>query len=109
EELVAGLMASPKARQEHQVVVDVLRDALAPVCAELEVPAQPSVLGLRNVSHLASHIVARLDPATPESALELVARVHPTPAVGGNPTAAALRYLREVEGFDRGRYAGPVG
>jgi menaquinone-specific isochorismate synthase len=109
EALVAGLMASPKARREHQVVVDVLREALAPVCAELDVPAQPSVLGLRNVSHLASHITARLNPATPETALELVARVHPTPAVGGDPTATALHYLQEVEGFDRGRYAGPVG
>jgi menaquinone-specific isochorismate synthase len=109
EALVAALMASPKARREHQVVVDVLREALAPVCVELDVPAQPSVLGLRNVSHLASEITARLNPATPETALELVARVHPTPAVGGAPTAAALQYLQEVEGFDRGRYAGPVG
>ena len=80
------------------------------MCAELDVPDQPSVLGLRNVSHLATHITGRLDGrATPESALELVARVHPTPAVGGDPTEAAVRYLQEVEGFDRGRYAGPVG
>jgi menaquinone-specific isochorismate synthase len=39
----------------------------------------------------------------------LVARVHPTPAVGGTPTDRAVRYLQEAEGFDRGRYAGPVG
>jgi menaquinone-specific isochorismate synthase len=109
EALVAGLMASPKARGEHQVVVDALRAALAPVCAHLDVPAQPSVMGLRNVSHLATMITARLDPAARETALELVARVHPTPAVGGDPTAPALRFLRQVEGFDRGRYAGPVG
>ena len=43
------------------------------------------------------------------SALELVARVHPTPAVGGTPTEAAVAYIGEAEGFDRGRYAGPVG
>jgi hypothetical protein len=43
------------------------------------------------------------------SALDLVARVHPTPAVGGTPTDAAVAYIGEVEGFDRGRYAGPVG
>ena len=109
EALVAGLMASGKARDEHQVVIDVLRQALAPVCAELDVPATPSVLGLRNVSHLATRITGRLAPATPETALELIARVHPTPAVGGNPTDAALPYLQKVEGFDRGRYAGPVG
>jgi menaquinone-specific isochorismate synthase len=109
EALVAGLMASGKARDEHRVVIDVLRAALAPVCVELDVPAQPSVMSLRNVSHLATRITGRLAPATPESALELVARIHPTPAVGGDPTPAALRYLAGVEGFDRGRYAGPVG
>jgi menaquinone-specific isochorismate synthase len=117
ELLVAGLMASPKIRHEHQVVVDAVRTILAEVCAELEVPARPSVLGLRNVSHLATHITGRLNgstdgrsarPGSP-SALELVARLHPTPAVGGNPTDTAIRYLQEVEKFDRGRYAGPVG
>jgi menaquinone-specific isochorismate synthase len=107
--LVAALMADPKARREHQVVVDALRDALSPVCSSLAVPAQPSVMGLRNVSHLSTRITARLAPATAETALELAARVHPTPAVGGNPTTPALRYLQKVEGFDRGRYAGPVG
>jgi menaquinone-specific isochorismate synthase len=109
EALVAGLMASPKARGEHQVVVDVLRAALSPVCARLDVPETPSILGLRNVSHLATRITGQLHPATPETALELVARVHPTPAVGGDPRDAALPYLQTVEGFDRGRYAGPVG
>jgi len=109
EALVAGLMASGKARAEHRVVIDVLRSALAPVCVELDVPEEPSVMSLRNVSHLATRITGRLAPATPETALELVARIHPTPAVGGDPTPTALRYLVEVEGFERGRYAGPVG
>lgn len=110
--LVARLMASPKARREHQVVVDVLRTTLSPICRELDVPAEPTVVGLRNVSHLGTRIRGRLkaglDGGTP-SALDLVARVHPTPAVGGNPTAAAIEYLQKVEGFDRGFYAGPVG
>jgi menaquinone-specific isochorismate synthase len=109
EALVAGLMSSPKARREHQVVVDGLKEALAPVCTELQIPATPSVLGLRNVSHLATRITAKLDPEHRETALQLVARVHPTAAVGGNPVDAAVPYLQKVEGFDRGRYAGPVG
>jgi menaquinone-specific isochorismate synthase len=109
EALVAGLMASPKARGEHQVVVDVLRRALEPACDELNVPTTPSVLGLRNVSHLETRISGRLGADHLETALELVARVHPTPAVGGDPTDAAVPYLQKVEGFDRGRYAGPVG
>ena len=112
EALVAKLMSSPKARREHQVVVDVLTGALAPVCAELDVPDRPSILGLRNVSHLGTHITGRLSTGEGDSrpsALELVARVHPTPAVGGTPTDTAVRYLQKVEGFDRRTYAGPVG
>lgn len=112
EALIAGLMGSEKARHEHQVVVDELSAALAPVCKELVIPESPTVMGLRNVSHLGTRISGRLagdgGGALP-SALELVARVHPTPAVGGSPTDAAIRYAAEVEGFDRGRYAGPVG
>jgi menaquinone-specific isochorismate synthase len=109
EALVAGLMASPKARREHGYVIDVLRAALQDICVELDVPDRPSVMSLRNVSHLATRITARLDPRTPLSALELAARIHPSPAVGGNPTSVAVPYLQSVEGFDRGRYAGPVG
>ena len=113
EALVAGLMASEKARHEHQVVVDALQEILEEVCSEIEVPSQPSVMGLRNVSHLATRITGQLvaggAAGGPPSALELAARVHPTPAVGGDPTGAALDYLRQVEGFDRGFYAGPVG
>jgi len=112
ETLVAKLLSSPKARYEHQVVVDVLCAALEPLCGELTVPDGPSVVGLRNVSHLGTHITGRLRPAGPgghPSALELAARIHPTPAVGGTPTDAAIRYLQKVEGFDRGCYAGPVG
>ena len=110
ETLVATMMESPKARREHQVVVEAIASALRPLCAELDVPERPSVLGLRNVSHLGTHITGRLRAGGPApTALELVGRIHPTPAVGGTPTGAALRYLQKVEGFDRGRYAGPVG
>jgi menaquinone-specific isochorismate synthase len=109
EALVAGLMASPKARREHGYVIDVLRAALEDVCVELDVPDRPSVMSLRNVSHLATRITARLDPRTPLTALELAARIHPSPAVGGNPTSVVLPYLQSAEGFDRGPYAGPVG
>ncbi len=108
ERLVASMMGSPKTRREHRVVVDAIADVLRPLCEALDVPDTPSVMSMRNVSHLASHIRGRLVPGAP-SALGLVARIHPTPAVGGYPTEAALRYLQKVEGFDRGRYAGPVG
>jgi menaquinone-specific isochorismate synthase len=109
--LVAGLLASTKDRWEHQVVIDQLTRALAPWCETLAVPDTPAVMGLRNVSHLATLITGRLAATGGRlpTALELVDAIHPTAAVGGHPTAEAVRYLQKVEGFDRGPYAGPVG
>lgn len=111
--LVAGLFASAKERWEHHLVIDTLAAALRPFCETLDVPEHPTVLGLRNVSHLATFISGRLapDPTTGRlpTAIEMVAEVHPTPAVAGTPTKAAIAHLQAVEGFDRGRYAGPVG
>jgi menaquinone-specific isochorismate synthase len=132
EALIAGLLASPKERSEHAYVIEGLRRTLGPLCDDLEVPDKPTVLELRNVTHLATRLTGVLSalpgrpglagdhpaahaagPAHPglgvPSALQLVAAVHPTPAVGGTPTEAAVAYISEVEGFDRGRYAGPVG
>lgn len=105
--LVDGLLASPKEREEHRLVVDALAGALRPYCRALDVPGVPAVLELRNVSHLATMITGLL--AGSPSALELVAAVHPTPAVAGLPTDEAVAHLQAVEGFDRGPYAGPVG
>jgi menaquinone-specific isochorismate synthase len=135
EALIAGLLASPKDRREHAYVIEGLRATLGPLCDDLDVPAKPTVLELRNVSHLATRLTGVLSaaPGGPggaggpgggpgnagdgaahpglrvPSALQLVAQVHPTPAVGGTPTEAAVAYIGQVEGFDRGRYAGPVG
>lgn len=109
--LVAELLASAKERWEHRVVVDHLVEVLGAWCDRLEVPETPVVLGLRNVSHLATPVHGRLgrrDGRLP-TALELVAALHPTAAVGGHPREEALAYLDKVEGFDRGPYAGPVG
>lgn len=103
-----GLMASAKDRQEHQLVVDAVAAALRPACDELTVPPAPSIVPLRNVSHLGTLLTGRLARPVP-SALALARLLHPTPAVAGTPTEAALAWLAEAEGVDRGRYAGPVG
>lgn len=104
----AMLLDSRKQRHEHQLVVDAVRAGLAPVCAALDVPATPSIVSLRNVMHLGTRIAGRLhDP--PPGALELVARLHPTPAVCGTPRDVAAAWLREHERFDRERYGGAVG
>ncbi|MGI5169739.1 isochorismate synthase [Spirillospora sp. CA-253888] len=101
------LFASAKDRSEHAYAAEMVRDALAPLCAELTVPDRPELLRLPNVMHLASAVHGRLDEA--RSVLDVVAALHPTPAVCGTPTEVALDLIRELESMDRGRYAGPVG
>ncbi len=103
----AALLASAKDRAEHAVVVDAVRDALAGVCPDLSVPAAPRLLRLPNVQHLYTPVTGRVAAGT--DVLDLVARLHPTPAVGGQPRAPALDYIRAWEGLDRGWYAAPVG
>jgi len=101
------LLASPKDRIEHAVVVDVLREALTETCGQVTVAPSHSLLKVSNVQHLFTPITARLhDHAT---VLDLVGRMHPTPAVGGVPRDDALGWLHRHEGLDRGWYAGPVG
>ncbi|QKW36171.1 isochorismate synthase [Actinomadura sp. NAK00032] len=101
------LAGSAKDREEHRYAADMVRDALTPLCSHLTVPHQPELLTLPNVMHLASPIRGRL--AADRSVLDVVAALHPTPAVCGTPTDTALDLIRELEGMDRGRYAGPVG
>jgi menaquinone-specific isochorismate synthase len=108
ELLASRLQQSVKDRAEHRFVIEDITRALDPYCAELAVPDSPSIMPLRNVLHLGTEITGALhEPAA--SALELVAALHPTPAVGGTPTADALRWIAAHEGLERGRYAGPVG
>jgi menaquinone-specific isochorismate synthase len=106
--LAATLLASAKNREEHQIVIDMVHDTLLPWCSYLDAEPEPSVIGMANVQHLATYLEGRLSmPAA--SALELVTALHPTPAICGTPTDVALEVIRDLEGFDRGAYAGPAG
>lgn len=108
----AALLSSDKERGEHQAVVAAIAEGLGPVAATLEVPETPEIVELRNVSHLRTRIRAELavsDGSRTPSVLDLVAMIHPTPAVAGSPVDVALEYLAKCEGLDRDRYAGPVG
>ena len=107
--LAAALLASQKERAEHRYVVDAIVEALAPYCDSVDAPDVPHLLALRNVAHLATRVTGSLHEDARAGALELLAAVHPTPAVGGSPRDRALDYLRKSEELDRGRFAGPVG
>jgi menaquinone-specific isochorismate synthase len=106
--LALELLDSAKDRDEHRYAVESLAQALNPFCTDLTVPEAPSVLELRNVLHLATEVRGALHPAGPPL-LTLADAVHPTAAVGGTPTPAAVSAISELEAMDRGRYAGPVG
>ncbi|TKJ16534.1 isochorismate synthase [Blastococcus sp. CCUG 61487] len=107
DRLAAALLGSAKDRSEHALAVDSLVDALRPYCDELAAPAEPELLTLANVRHLATDVTGTQRRAA--GLLELVGAVHPTAAVCGTPTPDAAALIGELEGMDRGRYAGPVG
>jgi menaquinone-specific isochorismate synthase len=106
-----GLLGSAKDLEEHELVVADIAGVLDPLCLELVVPGEPSLVPLRTMAHLGTRIEGRLlaEGGHVPSSLELVAALHPTPAVGGVPRAAALALIAELEPGPRGPWAGPVG
>lgn len=103
----AGLTASAKDQDEHRFAVASVLDALRPHSADLDASDAPFTLKLPNLWHLATDIAGMLSDGS--SSLDLVEALHPTAAVAGTPRRDALALIRELEPFDRGRYAGPVG
>ncbi|ARA92981.1 hypothetical protein AWN76_007295 [Rhodothermaceae bacterium RA] len=101
------LLRSEKDQREHAYVRDSIERALAPLCEHLHVDARASVMRLARGRHLVSGVHGTLHPGATD--FEVLRRLHPTPAVGGYPTAPALEAIRTLEPFDRGWYAGPVG
>ncbi|MFV0494017.1 isochorismate synthase [Mycobacterium sp.] len=105
--LGSALAASAKNRHEHQLVVDTMREALAPLCDELSWAPEPQLSRTATVWHLCTPIAGRLRD-TSTTAIDLALALHPTPAVGGVPTGQAVALINALEG-DRGFYAGAVG
>lgn len=103
----AALADSPKDNDEHAFAVRSVVASLAPHTTDLDAEGGPFILELPNLFHLATDVRARLSDGA--AALDLAAALHPTAAVAGSPTEAAIAAIRELEPFDRGRYAGPVG
>jgi menaquinone-specific isochorismate synthase len=109
-EVAARLAASGKDAREHRFVVDAVNELLAPVADRITVPETPVVEHFGSLAHLVTPIRGHLrDSNAALDALELARLLHPSPAVGGTPTDAALDAIARLEPFDRGCYAGPVG
>jgi isochorismate synthase len=107
DQAAAQLRASSKDRAEHAIVVEAIKRALRPVCEDIDSPPEPRIRRLSRMVHLWSPMTAR--QTRQEPLLSLVARLHPTPAVGGLPRAQALSFISAHEAAERGWYASPVG
>lgn len=105
--LAATLARSSKDLEEHEYAVRSVADALEPHCSSMNVPEAPFVLHLPNVMHLATDVNGVVHDVA--SSLQLAESLHPSAAVGGTPTPAAVALIAEIEGMTRDRYAGPVG
>ncbi len=107
DRLAHELEESAKDAVEHRLVSNFVVEALRPFAVSVTA-RPPEVVRFTNIQHLATTVSAELlDPAA--DALQLAAALHPTPAVGGWPRDAAERLIEELEGMERGWYAGAVG
>ena len=105
--LASALLRSEKDLREQREVLDDIVTRLEPLGITPEFPAQPRIRRLANVQHLDTAVRAALPKSV--HLLDVLAAMHPTPAVGGSPRDAALARIRELEGFPRGLYAGALG
>jgi menaquinone-specific isochorismate synthase len=107
QDAAVALATSTKDQDEHQYALQSLLTSLRPHSRNITTSELPFTLKLPNLWHLASDVEAELTDGS--TSLDLIAVLHPTAAVAGTPTPAALALIDELEPFDRGRYAGPVG
>jgi salicylate biosynthesis isochorismate synthase/menaquinone-specific isochorismate synthase len=101
------LLRSDKDREENAIVARRIARTLRPHAVWVTAAPEPVLIRIANIQHLAMPIRAQL--TAPLGAVELAGLLHPTPAVGGEPAAAAAQLIPALEGLDRGWYAGPVG
>ncbi|HEX6982748.1 MAG TPA: isochorismate synthase [Balneolaceae bacterium] len=101
------LTVSSKEQHEHNFVVKDIQQRLKPFVDHFDMNHQPGVRKLANVQHLYTPIRANLNKNA--DILSVIEQLHPTPAVGGFPRKDAVPYIKELENFERGWYASPIG
>lgn len=101
------LLESRKNQGEHHIVVSSIKQVLNKLCRNIWISEEPHLLKLKNVQHLITPISGELLPD--HHVLDIVASLHPTPAVGGLPLQPTLQAIRDQEQLDHGWYAGPLG
>lgn len=99
-------LESVKISEEHRHVADSVTNVLSRHLTGIDSTRQV-IVHHGAMSHVGTHIEG---PATPGTTVaEILADLHPTAAVAGTPTKAAIDLIKEIEPGSRGRYAGPVG
>lgn len=101
------ILSDQKNLIEHQYVVDMIKGAMSEVCTEVIIPEKPRMMKMRDIQHLYTPVIGKTEDDS--SLLQIVERLHPTPALGGLPKQEAVEKIREVELLDRGHYGGPLG
>lgn len=101
------LMTNEKLRHEHGLVTEFIAQKLLPLCADIDNSYEPYVLKLKRIQHLGQRLQAELLPTTNVS--QVIAALHPTPAVCGQPREGARKFIQQYEPAPRGWYAGAVG
>lgn len=107
EKLGQELLYDEKNLQEHEFVVQMIKEAIESCSDEVKVPSSPVLYPLRNLQHLYTPVKGKLKEDY--TILEVVEKLHPTPALGGYPVESSLKFIRDNEPFERGWYASPVG
>ncbi|RSK28281.1 isochorismate synthase [Bacillus sp. HMF5848] len=107
EQIADELLRDEKNKNEHQLVVNMISDAMQEVCSTTNIPPSPTIFKTKHVQHLYTPITGTTKVYT--SLMDIVELLHPTPALGGYPRQESLQYIRDHEGIDRGWYASPLG
>lgn len=101
------LLMDHKNRQEHEFVVNRIKNGLLKSCENIEIPKEPVLLTLENLQHLYTPVTGQLMEGY--TIFNIIEELHPTPALGGTPTKESLAFIREHELLDRGWYGAPIG
>jgi anthranilate synthase component 1 len=109
ERLAKELLADPKERAEHTMLIDLGRNDVGRVCkaGSVKLLEQMIIERYSHVQHIVSHIEGILRPEM--SALDALRCCHPAGTVSGAPKVRAMQIIDELEPVKRGPYAGAVG